>query len=449
MKKEKDHYLQSIKFLESLANIPGPNHLKTGLEVDRSFFIDRTKYLLKLLGNPEKDFKYIHIAGTSGKSSLAYMIQAILTEAGLKTGAYFSPHATETTERMKVNNKNISPAELSELINWIKPYLSLCAKNGRYGVPSYFETLVAIAFLYFKKKKCEYIALETGCGGNFDATNIIPKTEIAVITNIGLDHTRILGNSKTKIAQNKAGIIKKNSILITGEKNPSISRIFQKICQEKNCQLKKINLDFQIIKNDLTGTKFKYEENVYETKAPGRHQIENAILAIEAARLIKNKNIDTTSIKNGLKKISPPCRLEVVQSKPTVILDGAHNADKLKSTADFIKNIKFKKLHLILGLAEDKELYNTLKYIIPLVDKIYLTRFLIPVRKSKNLKKMYKMAKELAKEKKDKIEIFVDPWQALEEALSKADKRDIILITGSFFLAGELRKKWIKSSLVR
>ena len=438
-----NNYQPAVKFLESLDNIPGPDYLKADKKGNRSFFIKRLKFLLKLLGNPEKNFKYIHVAGTSGKSSLTYMLQSILTAAGIKTGAYFSPHATDTTERIRTGDKYISPADFTRLINQIKPHLSFCAAKSRYGTPSYFETLVALAFLYFKEKKCKYVVLEAGLGGSFDATNVIPRPEVAVITNIGSDHNEILGKTKAKIARDKAGIIKKNSILLTGEKNPALLKIFKKICRRKRCQFQKINFKFEIIKNDLTGTKFKYENNIYQTKFSGEHQIKNTLLAIKTVNSIKNKKIKPAIIKKGLSKAFLPCRLEVIQKKPIIILDGAHNSDKMKATANFIKNIKFRKLHLIIALAEDKKLYHTLKYIIPLAAQVYLTRFLLAGRKSKNLKMMHEMSKRLISSPSTAIKIFVDPWQALEEALAKAGKDDMILITGSFFLAGELRKKWI------
>lgn len=441
MKQEK--YLNSIKFLDSLINISGPDHSKNKERNDRSVFIKRLKFLLNLLGHPEKNFKYLHITGTSGKSSLAFMIQSIMVRANIKTGGFFSPHVTSITERIRAGSGQIPPTDFSRLVDCLKPYLAQCAKSNPYGVPSYFETLMAIAFLYFKEKKCEYAVLETGVGSDFDATNIIPRAEITIITNIGSDHNRILGKTKIKIAQSKTKIIKNNPILLTGEKNQDILKVFKKICRQKGGELKKVDFNFKIINNDLPGTKFKYKNNFYKTKIGGEHQIKNAILAIEAVSLIKNKKIGQRAIKAGLAETFLPCRLEIVQKKPIVILDGAHNPDKMKATADFIKNIKFKKLHLIIGLAEDKKLYNTLKYIIPLADQVYLTRFLMPSRKSKNLREMHKAAKKLTNKK---IKIFIDPWQALAQALKKARKNDMILITGSFFLAGELRKKWLTKS---
>ncbi|MDD5071821.1 MAG: Mur ligase family protein [Patescibacteria group bacterium] len=440
MKNQK--YLNSIKFLESLTNIPELKNLKKGEAKDLSFFIKRLEFLLKILGNPEKEFKYIHIAGTSGKSSLACFIQSVMSEAGIKTGGFFSPHLASITERIKMNNREISPGDLARLIDRLKPYYAVCAKSNPYGVPSYFETLITIALLYFKEKKCEYVVLETGIGSSFDATNIIPRAKALVITNIGVDHDRILGKTKIKIAKTKAKIIKNGSILLTGEEDPLLLKILEKNCEEKRSELKKINFNFRVVKNGLTGTEFEYKNNNYRTKIAGEHQIKNAILAIETINSIKDGRIGPKAIKKGLAAAWLPGRLEIIQRKPLIILDGAHNPDKMKTTADFVKNLEYKKLYLVIGLAESKNLYNTLKYIIPLGSQIYLTRFLFPGRKSKNLRKMSESAEKLTKKK---IKIFVDPWQALEEALAKAKKDDAILITGSFFLAGELRKKWIKS----
>ena len=451
-------YHKSTRLIESLINNPGPNFLKADSKKDRSFFIKRLKYLLKSLNNPEKNFKYIHIAGTSGKSSLACMLQSILTASGLTTGAYFSPHPTYTTERIKTGNNYISQTDFSNLTEKLKPHLSKCAKNSPYGIPSYFETLLALALLYFKKQKCKYVILEAGLGGSFDATNIIPKPELAIITNINLDHTDILGNTKQKIARDKAGIIKKGTTLITAEQDPKILKIFTKICKQKNAKFQPLKLNHKILKNNLTDTEFEYQGKVYETKLHGEHQVRNAILAIEAIKqpfdaaqgLRKNTktqkqqcNNETMKqwIKKGLTRAFIPCRLETIRYNPTIILDGAHNPDKMKSTANFIKNLKPKNnLHLILSLAENKDLYNTLKYIVPLAHHVYLTRFLIPGRKAHDLKKMYQCAKRLTN---CKISTHIDPYQALSQSLHQAKKNDIVLITGSFFLAGELRKRWM------
>lgn len=436
-----DKYLESIRFIESLLNLPGPNYLKENEKIDRSFFIKRLQFLLNILGNPEKDFKYIHIAGTSGKSSLTCMLQSILTEAKITAGAYFSPHPTETFERIKVGNHYISKLDFAKLTDFLKPYLSKCAEKSPYGVPSYFETLLALALLYFKQQKREYVALETGMGGTFDATNIIPECEVAIITKVDLDHTDILGNTKEKIARDKAGIIKKNSILITGEQNPKILKIFQKICKQKKCEFRKVEFDYEIIKNDLTGTKFKYQGQAYRTKLPGEHQIQNAILTIKAIQALSNSSIKQSNIIKGLSRAFLPCRLEIIKRHATVILDGAHNPDKMKSTAEFIKSLRHPgKLHLVLALAENKDLYNTIKHIVPLASHLYFTRFLIPGRKSQDLKKMYQVSKRLTNKK---VEIHVDPWQALDKTLHKAKKNDIVLVTGSFFLAGELKKQWL------
>ncbi|MBU4331652.1 hypothetical protein KKD19_01360 [Patescibacteria group bacterium] len=465
-----DKYIESVKFIESLLNNPGPNFLQESSTTDRSFFIKRLKYLLKLLGNPEKFFKYIHVAGTSGKSSLTAMLQSILTESGIKTGAYFSPHPTTTIERIKTGENYISPSNFAKLTDYLKPYLSECAAKSPHGAPSYFETLLALALLYFKQKKCEYVVLETGLGGAFDATNVIPKPEIAVITNIDLDHTDILGKTKTKIAKDKAGIIKKGSTFITGEQDPKILKIFKKICKNKKSKFQKIDLNYEVLKNDITGTKFRYQDNTCQTKLPGEHQIKNAILAIEAVRELASScqrlqkihgisplarrcalnqrfsvqgcgsSLGRDDIGHGLRKAFLPCRLEIIQHHPTVILDGAHNPDKMKTTAEFIKNIKPSRLHLIIALAENKDLHNTLKYIVPLASRVYLTRFLIPGRKSQDLKKMHQSARKLTK---NKVSVYIDPWQALDQALRNTRKNDIVLVTGSFFLAGELRKYWM------
>ena len=435
-------YFKVVNFLESLTNMPSATSFRLKEKGDKSVFIKRLKFLLKLLGSPEKKLSYIHITGTSGKGSLVAIVSSILNKAGEKTGSFYSPHITEVTERIKVGDKLISPSEFVDIFESIKPALDKCAKESPHGVPSYFETILAIAFLYFKKKKCKYVVLEAGLGGRFDATNVIEKSEISVITNVGLDHVEILGDTKQKIAFDKAGIIKSKSRFITGEKSKKISDIFRKICSSKKTEFNNIKFNFKIIKNTINGTEFKYKNEIYKIKLLGKHQIENAILGIEVSEMLA---IDSFAIKDGLANSVLPCRLEVIKKNPLIIIDGAHNKDKMKTTATFIKDIEYRKLHLVIGVANNKDMKEIFKRIIPLSSNIYLTRFLITQRKTYELKEMKNMVE---KYKNKEVEVFIDPKDALDLALKNAGKNDLVLITGSFFLAGELRKKWYSSEYI-
>lgn len=407
-------YYHAVNFLESLLNLPIKNYL---LDLgDRSYYLKRLGYLLKLLGDPQNDFKFIHITGTAGKGTVSNYLHEILTGAGSRVGSYFSPHPTTTIERVKVNQQYISPQELALLTNHLKPYLIKAALNSPYGQPSYFETLLALALLYFKKKKCEYVILEAGLGGTHDATNIISQTKLAIITNIDYDHTEILGASLKKIAQDKAGIIKSGSTFLTGETRPALLKIFQQRCRKVNANFLRIT---------------KKSDDV------------NKALAFFSARHLK---IADKFISQGLIKANLPCRFEIIQKRPLVILDGAHNPAKLAYLRKKLANLKYRKLNIVYAQAADKNLKDSLKTIVPLADKLWLTRFLMPWRKTADLKTLYQLSKKI----KPELTIIAetDPWQALKLTLAQTKPNDCLLITGSFFLAGELRKNWIKEEYI-
>lgn len=402
-------YYQTVNFLESLLNLPIKNYL---LDLaDRSYYLKRLGYLLKLLNNPQNAFKLIHVTGTAGKGTVVNYLHEILNSAGIRAGSYFSPHPTTTIERIKVGKQYISPQEMTKLTDYLKPYLIKAALASPYGQPSYFETLLALAFLYFKKKNCYWVILEAGLGGTHDATNIINKTELAIITNIDYDHTEILGSSLKKISLDKAGIIKRNSAFLTAETRPALLKIFKQRCQK-------------------TGGKF--------LNAIEKSDDANKALAQAAARYLK---IPEKFITQGIGRAKLPCRLEIVQKKPLVILDGAHNPAKLAYLKKKLKKLKYRKLKIIYAQAADKDLDHSLKMILPLADKLWLTRFLMPWRKSADLKTLYALSKKIKPGLK--IDVTADPWQALNQALKQTQASDCLLITGSFFLTGELRKHWV------
>jgi dihydrofolate synthase / folylpolyglutamate synthase len=407
-------YRQAVSFLESTINFPVKKNLLKRKE--RTFYLPRFAFLLKRLNNPHLGCKYIHITGTSGKGTVANYLHNTLTAAGINVGSYFSPHTTTTIERIKFNDLLISPKEFAELIEYLKPFLSQVALASPYGHPSYYETLLALAFLYFKQKKCEYVILEAGLGGANDASNIIPSNTLALITNINLDHQEVLGKTLISIAKEKSGIIKKGSILLTTETRPEILKIFQKRCQQ-------VKAGYMPLKT--------VEKN------------RNKLLASQASELI---GVDKQHIDKGLKSAKLPCRFEIIQKKPLTILDGAHNPSKMRYLSQNIKSLKYHKLHLLCAMAADKDHYNSLKYIIPLADKLYLTRFLMPFRKTADLQKLNKIAKKLKPALP--ITTSIDPWQALGLAQKNIRQNDLLLITGSFFLTGELRKNWINEETI-
>ena len=412
-----EKYFNAVNYLESIQNLPQDDYFvkKTG----RSIFLKRLKYFLKQIGNPHQGLKYIHVGGTSGKGSVANMIQSVLVEAGYKTGLYTSPFPTTSIEKIKVNNLLIDPLELAKIVEDIKPAIDKTYTHSPFGRPSYFEIFTTIAFIYFKKQKCDYVVLEVGLGGRHDATNIIPVPEITIINKIDYDHTEILGKTLVEITKEKAAIIKPKTVFFTSSQNhPTVLKIFRKTCQKNQAE-------FNLVKP---------AKQTYKLNLLGRHQQENAALATAVClRLGISENI----IKTGLSKVKLSCRTEVIQKNPMVILDGAHNISKLKTTTKVIKNLTYKKLYTIIALTNDRNAAQVFKEIVSLSDYLFLTRF------QNTSRKCYPPVKLAEKIKSNKqTEIFLDPKMALQKALKLTGKNDLILITGSFYLAGELRKHW-------
>lgn len=432
-----DRYKKEIAYVESLANIEKQKNYMSDQQ-NPEIYIKRLKYFLKLLGNPHKKIKnYIHIGGTSGKGSVANFIHNILVASGKKTGLFTSPFVTETIEKYKINQSLISPSEFIQIVDKLKPAINECAENSRYGLPSYFEVCYTIAVLYFVKNKCQYVVSEVGCGGEFDATNIISRSKLTIITHVDYDHTEMLGNNLSQIATTKSKIIKLKTIFLTSEKRSHIRSIFIKECKKQKAEY---NLVKPNILNPIQKSGkfiFDYKDTTYRLYMWGQHQADNAVLAIEAA---KKLNVKDKYIKSGIEKTKIPARFEIVKKRPLTIIDVAHNPDKIKTTLDNLGLLNYRKLHIVYASAANKDLDKIAKIISPFVDYLYITKYFVPLRKCADPIVVDKYWKKHNKSIRSKI--LLDPYKAYELAQKKAKPNDCVLILGSFFLAGELRKNW-------
>ncbi len=414
-----NHYYQAVKYLESLTNLPQPEYMQAKVKN-----LQRTKELIRRLKINLSQFKIIHLTGTAGKGSTVALLHLALQQAGKRVGSYYSPHPTTSIERIKVNAKYISPGDFVTLLNKIKPVINQMYLTSPYGSPSYFEVFLALALLYFQQQKCEYVVLETGCGGEFDPTNVVPRPLITAITNIGLDHTHLLGKTLEQIARTKAGIIKRGSIFLTTEQRPRLLDIFQQFCRRRRAVFMPVRV----------GVTEKLSRNLLLAKHIARQlQIKPAI-------------IEQLPAQPGL-----PCRFESVQYSPRVILDGAHNYDKLKATFNSLSAIKFDHLWLIFTLNANKNFKPIARLLNQQLNdlsrlkksrriNIYLTRHLVAGRQVIDLKQLLQLFAPFLKKC---TFIHLDPWQALKQVLKKARQNDLILVTGSFYLAGELRQYWL------
>lgn len=425
-------------YLLSLSNIPRQEYMRDPKLCD--VYTKRLQHLLDIVENPEKKIpQYIHVTGTSGKGSVCLLVQHILSTAGYRTGVTISPHPTYITERWQIDGKSMPQSAFIKIVEQIKTALEIYMQTCEYDIPSLFEITTAMTLLYFAQKKVDWAVMEVGCGGKHDSTNIIPHKDVAVITNVGLDHTDILGDTKEKIAAEKVGIITPNSTVFTMESQKNILKIIEQECEIQQVPLKKITKATHIRVHKNYTQSFLYKKKSYRLPVLGEHQVHNACLAIDIATHL---GIDTHIIQQALQTIQLPIRMEIVSKTPLIILDSAHNEDKIISSVKSIVSHKKRtgSIHMLLGFSENKDipaLLSKLKKIHP--SYITCTRNTInPFRKVVNPKQLGNMCEQICNKKH--IASYIDPLHALTAAKKQLKKNDILLITGSVFLAGELRQ---------
>jgi len=387
--------------------------------------LDVVNQLMELLDNPHKKFRSVHIAGTNGKGSTAAFLSSVLQEAGFKVGLYTSPHLIKFNERVRVNGKEISDEEIVSLTKIIRQ------KTMEKGVqPTFFEFTTAMAFSYFAKQGVDFAVVEVGMGGRLDATNVL-QPEVSVITHVGLDHTYHLGDTIYKIAREKAGIIKRNSVLVTAETNKRIISYFKGVCDEKEVRMFVVGeqISSKVTYSGLEGQGFDTTGMVsehFDIKLLGEHQIENASTSILVARVL---GVDMSAIKSGVEKTLWPGRLDVVSKKPLVFVDGAHNIEGMKAVAHFMKYIPNKKI-LILGIAENKDIDKLVKDVVPLFEQVIITKGNYKPAKTSDIKKEVLHYTTNIKE----IPLVAD---AIKEAFNSVSGNDVVLITGSIYMIGD------------
>lgn len=367
--------------------------------------------LSKELKNPQKQFKTIHVGGTNGKGSTSHMIASILQEAGYKVGLYTSPHLKNFTERIRVNGKEISKKSVVDFVQNNKTFLE---KQKL----SFFEMTVGMAFQEFAKQKVDIAVIEVGLGGRLDSTNIITP-EVSVITNIGLDHTQFLGDTLSKIAFEKAGIIKNNVPVVVGERQKEIEDVF--IAKADECQS---NLFFA---SDV-------KQN-YKTDLLGDYQKYNVTTAVTTIKQLKEFKVSDKNITDGLlnvvKNTNLKGRWQVLQNNPKVICDTAHNKEGLFYTLQQLQKENFKQLHIVLGVVSDKNLDE----ILPMFPKKAMYYFCKPdIPRGLSAKKL----KDKASLFNLKGDVFLSVNQAFEESLKKALEEDVVYVGGSTFVVAEV-----------
>lgn len=401
--------------------------------------LDNIKRLLELLGNPQEKLKIIHVAGTNGKGSTCSFISTILKEFDYKVGLYTSPFLEVFNERIRINNENISDKDIGRIVSIIKEKIEIMVDKG-FDYPTEFEIVTAMAFYYYFENNVDFVVLEVGLGGKYDATNVINKSEVSVITPISIDHINVLGNTISKIASEKAGIIKENSTVFIYNQSDEAKNVIKKVCNDKNSKFFEVLFDdIKIKHSDINYQEFDYKNyKNLKINLIGEHQIKNSILAINVVEFILskyNKKIDEDKLKLGLLNTKWAGRIEKIKENPLFIIDGAHNEDGAKSLSKVLdKNFKNKNLTLLLGMLEDKEIDKVLEILIPYFNKVVTTNVSNPRTIS-------------CDDLKEKISNYVKEVYSidnLEEALNftlkNSDKDDIIISCGSLYLIGEIRR---------
>ncbi len=395
--------------------------------------LNRIAELCKRLGNPQNDLKFIHVAGTNGKGSTVTMIACALEDAGFNVGKFTSPYVFDFRERIEINGNMIKKDELAK---HTKTVMEACSDMDK--SPTEFEIVTAIAFLYFKAQKCDYVVLEVGLGGRFDATNIIEKPEVSVICSISLDHTHILGDSEEKIALEKAGIIKKDCpCVVYCANSESVTQVFKDKCKEMNSPLFTANiecLDILTAKDDKNV--FDYKGTRYTTELFGRHQIYNALNAISALEILK---IDTNHIVSGINRARAHARYEIINQKPRIIVDAGHNRDGIEKLLKTLKaDKKVSDVTVIFGMVKDK----AYQYAIREIASIAKTMICLKPDSPRALTS-YDM-KNIAQMFCTDCHALDEPQKATQLAIKKAGENGTILVCGSFYIIESVVKEFNK-----
>jgi dihydrofolate synthase/folylpolyglutamate synthase len=403
--------------------------------------LTNTRILCEYLGNPQHQFKSVHVGGTNGKGSVSHMLASVFHSSGYTTGLYTSPHLYDFRERIRVNGQVADEDYVISFVEKIKPLIEDIQ-------PSFFEITVAMAFDYFAQKKVEMAIVEVGLGGRLDSTNIITP-ELSVITNIGWDHMNMLGNSLEEIAAEKAGIIKECVPVVIGERKKETDPVFLDQSIKKNSPIAfaedQYNLISQEWKNNHTIITVKKEGQgvrSFELDLPGVYQQKNLLTVLNALDILQKDGYQITdaAIHEGLKNVRQLTglmgRWEILRERPMVILEVAHNKDGMEQMLQHLKLLSFNKLHMVIGMVKDKDAAQVLS-LLPRDARYYFTQAQIP--RALPAKELKEKAANFSLTGK----VYRDVNEALYEALHNVSMDDLIIVCGSIFLVAEVNKELI------
>lgn len=438
-----ENYEQALEFLYSRVNYE--RMAGTSFSAD-DFKLDRLREFLRRLGDPHLEIPAVHVAGTKGKGSTAAMLASVLTAAGCRTGLFTSPHVSAFEERMAVDGVIPTPSQLVALVNAVLPVVAdLDKAPGRLG-PTYFEIATAIAWLYFREQGTRFVVLEVGMGGRLDATNLC-RPEVTIITSISRDHTRQLGSRVEQIAREKAGIIKLGVPVVCGATQPGAAAVIESVALEHHAPLDQLGRDFGFayhppadLRNPAVSVALGSRR--YDGLAlplVGEHQAHNAALVVAAIERLRSKGwaISDESLRTGLAGLRWPGRIEVLSRNPTVIVDAAHNWSAVQALLQTLdESFPARRRILVFAAARDKDFSGMLRLLLPRFDCVVLTCFQNNPR-NVSTDALLREARSFSDRP---VHAAADPAAAWKLACRLAGAPDLMCITGSFFIAAELRE---------
>ncbi len=421
--------------------------------------LERISAMLELVGNPHREVRFVHIAGTNGKGSTAAILASVISAAGYQVGLYTSPYLLSFTNRMSVNGHDIDHEELAGLVNQVKPLVEKISSDQRFGQPTEFEVVTVLALIYFARRNVDLVVLEVGLGGRLDATNIVTPL-LSVITNVSLEHTDVLGDTVEAIAAEKAGIIKKNVPVLTAVEDQKAFEVVKSRASQlkapfyRSCPLT-LNYDKEtacptFIRQAVTeeGQIFNYHgfsntlENLF-IPLRGIYQLTNATTALAAAELLVDSGftVDEEAICRGLSTVNWPARLELMKNKPKVVMDGAHNPAAVKNLAAALPEyFRYRQLIMVFGIMADKDGQAMLESILPMCDQVIFTRAAIP--RAADPRQIADLALKELGYSKQQIQVIEDVGVALKKGMDLASPEDLVLVTGSFYTVSDARAYW-------
>lgn len=410
--------------------------------------LGRIQYLMSLLGNPERSLRVIHVGGTNGKGSIAMMTARILEEAGYRVGFFISPHLHSYTERYLINHQPITEERFAAVMERLKPILEKMVAEG-HEHPTEFEVCTALGFLYFFEEKVDFLVLEVGMGGAIDSTNVVQSPLVSVISNVTFDHMDYLGKTIAEIASVKAGIIKEGGHVVTAAWYPEALQVIREYCREKGASLLEVGKEIQWELNDATPTRTSFNLRtpwgVYRdlwVPLAGQYQAVNAATAlgvIEFLRSVHRVPITDVHIRTGFARSIWPARLELMSQNPMVMIDVSHNYDGARTLSAAIKEIyHYSNLILVLGMLGDKEREKVVAELAPLASLVIITKPLSPRAGD------WEGLADEARKYVDRVCIIEEIDDAVLKALEEADGKDMVCITGSFYMVASAREFLLK-----